>query len=288
MKLFGEFLVEKKYINADNLVHSLISQVKMTRPVVDIIYSKKLLDPNQILSALQLQASKNMEFITACKEMNLWTDDIESEVHKEASKGRPPIGQILIRDGYIESKKLIEALDEYMVYRLDQLKEGAEQPEIQATQKNTDAEAKTSESILNLDSGEFLDFFNNSQYVDYETQLFSLEPERTDFSDSAQDVLSAFMILRGYYDTLNMNQSKVIAEYITVGLSQIIEKGAAINQEIIWEYKALAKSVLDLLWRVREQLDKGSSEASAYQEPGNKNGLESITKDWNEFNKKLK
>jgi hypothetical protein len=114
MKLFGEFLVEKKYISADSLLRALLFQMNELPSVCEIVSERRLLVTEDLLKVITYQTHHRCEFKKACVELGLWTEGIDEEVSRVLETVRIPIGQILVKQKAIELEKISTALDEYL------------------------------------------------------------------------------------------------------------------------------------------------------------------------------
>ncbi|MGE3609335.1 MAG: hypothetical protein AB7I27_07095 [Bacteriovoracaceae bacterium] len=113
-KYFGEFLVGKNVIDAESLIKALISQVATMPPVCEIVYKKHLLSPEEILAAFKYQQDHFVDFISACKAKGFWSTDLQEILNEEMRKYRKPLGEILVKEGFIDLKKLTLMLDEFL------------------------------------------------------------------------------------------------------------------------------------------------------------------------------
>ncbi|MGZ3795150.1 MAG: hypothetical protein ACXVB1_02225 [Pseudobdellovibrionaceae bacterium] len=113
MKLFGEFLVESKAISEEQLLESLLSQLKMTPPIGVIVFENKLLSNTEILQIFSLQAKNKLGFIDSAKKLGFW-NNISEAVESKVSQSRPPIGQIFAKNKILPIEELSRLLDEYL------------------------------------------------------------------------------------------------------------------------------------------------------------------------------
>jgi hypothetical protein len=116
-KYFGEFLVEKGVIGQEHLVSALIEQIAATPPVCQIVFEKKIMSTDEIFAAFRYQQDNHVEFIEACKALNIWNADIEARALNQLDEIRKPLGHILIEHGAIDLKKLTMMLDEFLSQR---------------------------------------------------------------------------------------------------------------------------------------------------------------------------
>lgn len=113
MKLFGEFLVEKKAVSESQLLGALMEQIEHTPSLPVILYKQSLLPHSKILKALAYQAKNSVDFKSACQQLGFWDSEIEKKVEDLLFVSQVPIGQILLQKGVVTSDVLLFALDEY-------------------------------------------------------------------------------------------------------------------------------------------------------------------------------
>jgi len=113
-KFFGEFLIEKGIISNDNLVEVLVEQIAATPPLCQLVFDKKILPPSSIFSAFRYQQENQVEFMQACKALGLWTGEVQEKTNRYLEEIRKPLGQLLVKKGYIDLKKLTKMLDEFL------------------------------------------------------------------------------------------------------------------------------------------------------------------------------
>lgn len=111
--LFGEYLVEKKYINNDQLLKALLIQLTETPPIAKVVLESKILDTQQTLACLKEQALSSCSFIDAAKKQGVWNSSYDEKIRLELQSKRSPLGEILVRESVIEINALTRALDEY-------------------------------------------------------------------------------------------------------------------------------------------------------------------------------
>jgi len=113
-KFFGEFLIEKGIISNDNLVEVLVEQIAATPPLCQLVFDKKILPPSSIFSAFRYQQENQVEFMQACKALGLWSGEVQEKTNRYLEEIRKPLGQLLVKKGYIDLKKLTKMLDEFL------------------------------------------------------------------------------------------------------------------------------------------------------------------------------
>ena len=72
MKLFGEYLVEKKIVTADALAKALVQQIKSLPSLVEIVYEQQWMKPMDLIMVLKTQHRNHASFLeTEIKSANL-------------------------------------------------------------------------------------------------------------------------------------------------------------------------------------------------------------------------
>mgnify|MGYP005638223869 CR=1 FL=1 len=126
MKLFGLYLVEKGLIDNHDLLTSLMEQSKSTPTPSEVVFEGNLLSEEDQLKALDFQSQEHVEYRTACKNLGLWTEELEFKIKEAMFKTRQPLGQILLNNDIVEMTDLTAALDDFMVEYEDEIKEANE------------------------------------------------------------------------------------------------------------------------------------------------------------------
>ena len=61
-----------------------------------------------------IQTEKRVDFIQACKELGVWSDELNSLILTELKKIRIPLGQILVNRGVATLGSITKALDDFL------------------------------------------------------------------------------------------------------------------------------------------------------------------------------
>lgn len=113
MKLFGEYLVEKKLIQAEQLLDALITQIEEQPSVPKLARELGLLDSSQLLQILRHQTLKQCSFLEAASSLSLWNATKMTTLTNEIAGRRTPLGEILVREKILDIKSLTRALDDF-------------------------------------------------------------------------------------------------------------------------------------------------------------------------------
>lgn len=142
MKLFGQFLIEKKAISEDALLSALMEQMSSLPSVAQIVYDKKILPPTQILQVLAHQTTKKIEFKAACEELGFWNSEVNDSIENELKNCRIPIGQILVKQNHLTFQAITRALDDYLA------ETNEEKPALEVTEPVPPSSPATSEATV--------------------------------------------------------------------------------------------------------------------------------------------
>ena len=113
-KYFGEFLVEKGVITKDHLVDALVDQISNTPPLCQIVFENKIIPPSKLFDVFRYQQDNQSEFVSACKALGIWTQEVQDKTNSYLDELRRPLGHILVNKGVIDLKKLTNMLDEFL------------------------------------------------------------------------------------------------------------------------------------------------------------------------------
>ena len=117
MSFFGEYLVTKKLVTKEDLLHGLVEQMRRVAPPWQIIMEQQLLSVDEILKVIEIQVMENIDFKSAALKAKIWTETVDEAVADAVKLMRIPIGQILVEQGKLTFQQLTEALDEYVNLR---------------------------------------------------------------------------------------------------------------------------------------------------------------------------
>jgi hypothetical protein len=114
MKLFGDYLVERKLISNQVLAEVLIEQLKSIPSTAEVVFEYKLLSTDQILAVLRKQTEAKKGFVEAARDLELWSEDIARRVEEVLGVVRIPLGQLLINSGKVSIEQITDALDHFL------------------------------------------------------------------------------------------------------------------------------------------------------------------------------
>jgi len=113
MKLFGEYLVEKKIINEETLAQALVTQIKGLPSIAEIVFENKLLKVRQFLDIIRQQNHRQCGFVEAASDLKLWQPDLSKEIDRRIQTLRIPLGEVLVKMGTVTMEQITRALDEF-------------------------------------------------------------------------------------------------------------------------------------------------------------------------------
>lgn len=114
-KSFGQFLVEKGAINEDQLLETLLEQAQKNASFVEIAWKEKILASRPLLECLEAQAHGRQDFITASKQVGVWTEDLEKKLWSILEQNQTPFTQLLVEKQLITMEQINQFLDSYIV-----------------------------------------------------------------------------------------------------------------------------------------------------------------------------
>lgn len=204
MKIFASFLLDSGLLSAADLADAMIEQIMKTPHGIEIIYAKRLITPEQLLTIITLQNDEHLDFRSACLQLNIWKNEFSDIIEKEISHHRMTLSQILIEKGLIEQKILLPTLKQYHAYCTDNNNEFALFSEIipvtsqQVTENNTDhtREFQPDFSLVQITNlADYIEIFSAEKEIELELKILAMERlSREDNNDSAEEKIDDFFI----------------------------------------------------------------------------------------------
>lgn len=114
MKYFGEYLVEKKIVSADNLVQAVLQQTQSQPLTAQIAFEKKVFSADEMIKIFSFQQEHQLDFFAAGHATGLLTDEKKKLIENEQQQQHIPLARILLKNGYVGTKELVHALDEFL------------------------------------------------------------------------------------------------------------------------------------------------------------------------------
>ena len=114
MKYFGEYLVEKKIVSAENLVQAVLHQNQNQPLAAQIAYEKQIFSAEEMIKIFSSQQDNQLDFFAAGFATGLLTDDRKLRLENELQQHHLPLSGLLLKNGAIGVKDLVHALDEFL------------------------------------------------------------------------------------------------------------------------------------------------------------------------------
>lgn len=143
-RLFGEFLTQEKIISEEQLLQGLLLQLEESPTMAKVVSDLKLLSHAEMLVCLKEQAVSACSFVDAAKKHGLWKEGFAEKAYAKLFSLRTPLGEILVREGFMNLSALTRALDDFLGAGLE---------------KADEQESKTSEAEHASDSTLFAEGF---------------------------------------------------------------------------------------------------------------------------------
>ncbi len=114
MKLFGEYLVEKKLVTTSQVVETLLFQIRQIPSTAEVIFDRELMSHYALFQIFTHQQQHGLDFRSSAVQLGLWTDSLTKQVNDYLQLVRPPIGEILVKLGFVQLDSLTAALEDYL------------------------------------------------------------------------------------------------------------------------------------------------------------------------------
>ncbi|MCE5270524.1 hypothetical protein LLH00_04500 [bacterium] len=115
--LFGQFLLERNIIDADQLKEALEYQVRNNRLLGKLALDKGFLSEADVRRVIERQWTEDKEFGTLSVELGILTPEQRDELLREQKSHHIPLGEALIALGTLSRETLLQSLDEYSASR---------------------------------------------------------------------------------------------------------------------------------------------------------------------------
>jgi len=262
-KYFGEYLIDKKLINEESLIEALIEQVCLQPPVSKIVYDNKYLSTEQILKILKIQQEKKIDFIQAARQIELWSDHIDTQVTNKLNEKRLPIGEILLQKKYIQVDQLSHALDEFLSNSYSPVSEEASK----ANKNITEVLSEDELTEINLNFSESLnqELINT---IDFLQQVDILEADPGIYENMLSELYKNIQQLKGLSKLFGINPLNSLLGYIDSDLVWVMNELKTKNIEIIKNKVIKIKESIGLLGKLRNALINEKNK-NAFQEEVN-------------------
>jgi len=113
-KLFGEYLVEKGLVTAEQLVAALMEQLCSTPLVAEVVFAHKLFSVGDMMRTMAHQHRSGLDFQSAAESLDLWSPAIETAILGHMRAVRKPLGEVLVEMKVLSLDDLTSSLDSYV------------------------------------------------------------------------------------------------------------------------------------------------------------------------------
>lgn len=114
MKYFENYLIEKKLISPEYLLKALLQQMETQPQMPRLALELNLLSAEQILKVFHHQAEASTDFATAALSVGCLSEQNKKLLEKEMRSRQTPLAMILIKNGVLNAKDLVQSIDEFI------------------------------------------------------------------------------------------------------------------------------------------------------------------------------
>jgi hypothetical protein len=111
---FGEYLVNKGAISAQDLVLALIDQMKSAPNIAQVALDKEILSADEIMKVFGIQQRQGLSFGQSLLTLGPEYREKLHQLEKLVEETRIPLGQVLLKRSVVDLKVLTMNLDEYL------------------------------------------------------------------------------------------------------------------------------------------------------------------------------
>lgn len=229
--MFGEFLIEEKLLNQEQLLEAIIEQLQSIPSVPEVMFESNIIPKSDLLRILLHQKYEGSEFLVSAKTLGFWSPSISQQVLKKLENIQKPLGEVLIQKGFIDLESLSKTFVKYL--------------ETKENIKKLDAQEKS-----DLDSAilkEYIMFFEGVFFPKIETllgQLKQVDKTKESFLNDMQLVLSEFVAVRAGAEFLGGLLSKDISNKIILFIEKTIEPSSTEEFASIIEILEMSVKIL--------------------------------------------
>jgi len=111
---FGEFLIEKKIINEEQLLDALIFQLEHLPSFLRVLREEKIFSPEDIFRMVQAQLENNTDLITVIKNENKLDDKKLDGLYQKQALKRKMLGSVLVELKFVQQTVIEKSLHEFL------------------------------------------------------------------------------------------------------------------------------------------------------------------------------
>ncbi|MEI8026897.1 MAG: hypothetical protein WCI18_11175 [Pseudomonadota bacterium] len=143
--LFGEFLIDKGLLPKEQVLEALIYQMSSHSSLSQLIFENKLLTCEEQLKVLSYQRRSGSDYQNSAEVLGVWNQELANKLKSiEKSRGKPTLGEVLIKLGFFDISEMTQALESFLEYRdairSSEIDRGATGPSQQRSDTSTEAE----------------------------------------------------------------------------------------------------------------------------------------------------
>jgi len=130
IRYFGEYLISKKAISAEDLARALIIQTKELPHLAELVLELGYLKAEEVVQVFHIQQETGLNFLWSLKQYKSHDSELINKIESAIEEKRTPLGQILLNRSAIDLKTLTMMLDDYLSQ--------AQTPQIKIETQNTE------------------------------------------------------------------------------------------------------------------------------------------------------
>lgn len=251
MKLFGEYLVEKKLITDSILVSALIEQMKSLPTTAEIVLEKKLISVEQVLKIFRDQFVRKCSFVDSAKALNAWSSEISIAVEDHLATVRVPLGQVLIQMGSVSLEQVTHALDDFLS-EIETTKEAqVPPPDVPASE------------VAAQDSSSYCDLFSDGLRSKIDS-FFVSDSGKLATQEVIANVVEEVHRLKGGARLVGARLSEQLLTNLEQTLNLVLTlELSSFSPEQVAALKVASDQILQLLWKVKDDLRASGSECAS-------------------------
>lgn len=110
---FGDYLIEKKIINSDQLVKALCYQLESLPSLIRVVWESQLVNSNELLDILKSQVKDDTDILSTLKKLNKIDDQKINELELKQMSMKIPLGEVLVKLQFVSSEHINTALKDF-------------------------------------------------------------------------------------------------------------------------------------------------------------------------------
>ena len=245
---FGKYLVENGVVTQEQLVEAIIMQMEDIPSIVRIIQKKRLLDSDEIIDLVDQSVCERKNIVELITEKSIFSKDEMNGLLMERNRTAKGLGEILIKKGYASSIMVVEHINKYWNY--------------QNNTKSRRDEIDDVDGVLKFNTGgEFIKIFDRGIY-----NFINEEVEKIKDRDREQHIFNIRKELSLLATLASMGNFEHITDLFQIWLS-VLDKSKTSVEKCHWnEVSSGLKYMMELSWRLREQIVEKGNEKSLLKE----------------------